>query len=174
MYRFCPKWLYNLHEFGDLDEINFFLENSEADVNMLVSHRAPGGCACQERMLTSPRHLTPYTSGICRRLCKPNFFCGLFHLPDLDMDLDCWYMYSVYLTGHIDFDCGLLRLPDLDTSILTIEFCALNGAHGGCDRSTGDAYSLTPDPTSGFSRGPCLLNFLDLYCIRDLWLITVC
>jgi hypothetical protein len=36
MYRFCPKWLYNLHAFGELDEIDFFLENSEADVNMLV------------------------------------------------------------------------------------------------------------------------------------------
>jgi hypothetical protein len=30
------------------------------------------------------------------------------------------------------------------------------GAHGGCDRSTGDAYSsMAPDPTSGVSRGPC-------------------
>jgi hypothetical protein len=90
----------------------------------------------------------------------------MFLLPDLNTDLDCGY--SVYLTGHTDFDCGLFRLPDLDTPILTIEFCALNGAHGGCDRSTGDAYSLTPDPASGFSRGPCLLNFLDLYFIRNL------
>jgi hypothetical protein len=117
-------------------------------------------------MLTSPRHLTPYTSGICRGKCKPDFYCGLFHLSDLDTDLNC--RYSVYLTGHTDFDCGLFRLPDLDTPILTIEFCALYGTHGGCNRSTGDAYSLIFDPTSGFSRGPCLLNFLNLYFIRDL------
>jgi hypothetical protein len=35
MYKFCTKWLYNLHEFGELDEIDSFLENSEADVNVL-------------------------------------------------------------------------------------------------------------------------------------------
>jgi hypothetical protein len=98
---------------------------------------------------------------------QARFYCGLFHLLDLDIDLDC--RYSVYLTGHTDFDCGLFRFPDIDTPILSIEFYVLNGAHGGCDRSTRDAYSLTPDPTSGFSRGPCLLNFLDLYYIRDLW-----
>jgi hypothetical protein len=33
MYRFCPKWLYNLHEFGELDAIDSLLENNEADVN---------------------------------------------------------------------------------------------------------------------------------------------
>jgi hypothetical protein len=31
-----------------------------------------------------------------------------------------------------------------------------NRAHGGCDRSTGDAYSsMAPDPTSDIFRGPC-------------------
>ena len=97
------------------------------------------GVTCQQRMLTPPRHLTQYTSGICRGPSKLDFYCGLFHLSDLDTDLDC--RYSVYLTGHTDFDCGLFRFPDLDTPILTIEFCALNGAHSGCDRSTG---MLTP------------------------------
>jgi hypothetical protein len=113
-------------------------------------------------MLTPPRHLIPYsayTSGICRGPCKPDFYCGAFHLSDLDTDLDC--RYSVYFTGHTDFDCGLFCLHDLDTLILTIEFCALKGAHGGYDRSTGDDYSLTPDPTSGFSRGLCLLNLYE-------------
>jgi hypothetical protein len=71
----------------------------------------------------------------------------LFHLPDLDTDFDCGY--SVYLTGNTDFDRGLFRFPDLNTQILTIGILRLNEAHGGCDRSTGDAYSLTPDPTSG-------------------------
>jgi hypothetical protein len=75
--------------------------------------------------------LSPYTSIICRSPCKPDFYCGLFHLPDKDTDLDC--EYSIYLTGHTGFHCGLFRFPDLDTPILTIEFCALNGAHGGCD-----------------------------------------
>jgi hypothetical protein len=116
---------------------------------------------CHQRMLTPPRHLTQYTSDICRGPRKPDFYCGLLHLPDLDTDLEC--RYSVYLTRHTDLDCGLFRFPDLDTPILTIEFFVSNGAYGGCVRSTGDAYSLTPDPTSGLSRGPCLLNFLDLY-----------
>jgi hypothetical protein len=34
MYRFWPIWLYNLHEFGELDEIDSLLKNSEADVNI--------------------------------------------------------------------------------------------------------------------------------------------
>jgi hypothetical protein len=115
-------------------------------------------------MLTPSRHLTRYTSGICRGPCNPDFYCGLFHLLDLDTHLDS--RYSVYFNGHNDFDCGLFRFPDLDTPILTIEFCALNGAHGGCDRSTGDAYSLTPD-SSGVRVCPTFsicINF-----IRDLW-----
>jgi hypothetical protein len=36
MYRFCPKWLYKLHEFEELDEMDSFLENSDADVDILV------------------------------------------------------------------------------------------------------------------------------------------
>jgi hypothetical protein len=36
----------------------------------------------------------------------------------------------------------------------------INRAHGGCDRSTGDAYSsMAPDPTSGVFRGPCKPDF---------------
>jgi hypothetical protein len=35
MYKFWPKLLYNLHEFGELDEIDSFLEYSEADDNIL-------------------------------------------------------------------------------------------------------------------------------------------
>ena len=35
------------------------------------------------------------TSGISRGLCKPYFYCGLFHLPDLNTD------FSVYFTGLI-------------------------------------------------------------------------
>jgi hypothetical protein len=97
---------------------------------------------------------------------QARYLLWMFHLPDLDTDLDCGY--SVYLTRHTDFDSGLFRFPDVDTSILTIEFYAINGAHGGCDQSTGDAYSLTPDPTSGFSRGACLPNLTDLYVMQDL------
>jgi hypothetical protein len=80
-------------------------------------------------MLTPRRHLTPHTSSISRGLCKTDFYCGLFHLPDLDTDLDCGY--SVFLTGQTDFDYGVFRFPDVDTPILTIEFCALNGAMAG-------------------------------------------
>ena len=95
-------------------------------------------------MLNPPRHLTLYTSGICRGPCKPDFCCTLFHLPDLDTILDL--RFFVYFTGHTDFDCGLFRFPDF----------SVNGAqYGGCDQSTVDAYFVTPGPTSGFSRGPC-------------------
>jgi hypothetical protein len=52
-------------------------------------------------------------------LCKPNVYCGLFYLPDLDTDFNC--KFSVYLTGHTDFDCRLFYLPDLDTPNLTTE-----------------------------------------------------
>jgi hypothetical protein len=72
-------------------------------------------------MLTPRWHLTQYTSGICRGPCNPDFYCGLFHLPDLDTDLDCGY--PVYLTRHrfglwvvpfpwsryTDFDYWILR-----------------------------------------------------------------
>jgi hypothetical protein len=44
MYRFCPILLYHSHEFGELDEIDSLLENSEADVNVSNSNRAHGGC----------------------------------------------------------------------------------------------------------------------------------
>ena len=44
MCRFCPKWLYSLHEFGELDEIDSLLENSEADINILDSLKPHGGC----------------------------------------------------------------------------------------------------------------------------------
>jgi hypothetical protein len=33
-----------LHEFGELDEIDSMIENHEADVNTLNSHRADGRC----------------------------------------------------------------------------------------------------------------------------------
>jgi hypothetical protein len=33
-----------LLEFGELDEIDSLLENSEAEVNISNSHRAHGGC----------------------------------------------------------------------------------------------------------------------------------
>jgi hypothetical protein len=96
----------------------------------------------------------------CRGPCKPDLYCWLFHLPDLDTDLDCGFF--VYLTGHSDYDCGLFCFPDLETPILTTDFCNWNEAHGGHNRSTGDAYSFqAPDPTSGLFRGPCLSNIPD-------------
>jgi hypothetical protein len=65
-------------------------------------------------------------------------------------------MFSFFLTRRIDFDSGLFRLPDLDTLTLTSDFYVWYGAHGGYDRSAGDAYSsMAPDPTSDIFRGPC-------------------
>lgn len=38
--------------------------------------------------------------------------------------------------------------------------------HGGCDSSTGDAYSsFAPDPTTGTSRGPRFPN--SIFCVAD-------
>jgi hypothetical protein len=86
-------------------------------------------------------------------------------------------MYLAWLT---DFDSGLIRLPDFDTLNLTTDIW--NGAHGGCDRSAGDAHSsAAPDPTFAFVEGPCcptldfviafdydyvlhIVNFAILYC----------
>jgi hypothetical protein len=48
-----------------------------------------------------------------------------------------------------------------------------NGAHGGCDRSTGDAYSsMAPDPTSDIFRGPCTPILWFVFPIRLMRLIT--
>ena len=117
------------------------------------------GVTCQQRMLTPPMHLTQYTSGICRGPCKLDFYCKLFHLSDLDTDLDC--RYSVYLTGHTDFDWVVpfpwSRHTYFDYWILRLKW--------GTQRVWPiDRGYLLPDtyPTSGFSRGTCLLNFLDL------------
>ena len=78
---------------------------------------------CQQRMPTPLRHLTLYTPGICRGSCKPDFYCGLFHSPDLDTDLDLrifrllewthWFWLWVVQFPwyrHIDFDYWSLRL----------------------------------------------------------------
>jgi hypothetical protein len=50
-----------------------------------------------------------------------------------------------------------------------------NRAHGGCDRSAGNAYSsMARDPTSDVFGGPCT-PFSDLYFLLDLrdWLLIV-
>jgi hypothetical protein len=50
-----------------------------------------------------------------------------------------------------------------------------NGAHGGCDRSTGDAYSsMAPDPTSDIFIGPCTPILWFVFPIRLMRLITDC
>jgi hypothetical protein len=108
MYRFCPKWLYNLHEFGKLDEIDSLLENGEADVFIYQIHMGlTAGVTCQQRMLTLPRYMTPYTSGICRGPCKPDFYCGLFYLPDLDTDLDCGILFTWLDTPILTVGCSV-------------------------------------------------------------------
>jgi hypothetical protein len=47
----------------------------------------------------------------------------------------------VYLAGFTDFDCELLRSPNLDTQNMNTDIWISIGAHGGCDRSAGDALS---------------------------------
>jgi hypothetical protein len=81
--------------------------------------------------------------------------------------------FSVNLTRLTDFDSGLFRLPNLDTLILTTDFCVWYGAHSGCDRSAGDAYSsMAPDPTSDIFGGPCTPILWFVFPIRLMRLIT--
>jgi hypothetical protein len=48
-----------------------------------------------------------------------------------------------------------------------------NRAHGGCNRSTGDAYSsMAPDPTSDIFRGPCTPILWFVFPIKLMRLIT--
>jgi hypothetical protein len=102
---------------------------------------------------------------VSRGPCKPDFHCGLFHLPDLCTDFDSGF--SVYLAWLTDFDCWLFRLPNFDTLNLTTDIW--NGAHGGCDRSAEDAYSfVAPDSTFAFVEGPCCptLDFVIAFWLR--------
>jgi hypothetical protein len=83
--------------------------------------------------------------------------CELFHLPDLETD------FSVNLTGRTNFDCGcsvyVIWTQDIDCIVLILAF----GAHGGCDQSTGDAYSSkASDPTCD------IYAHSDLYFLHDL------
>jgi hypothetical protein len=101
---------------------------------------AHGGCDGSTRDAYSPR-----------RLIQPLVFPGFRVSPIFTVlwivpftwsgnlfQLQISYVYFIWRT---DFDCGFLRLPDVDTLILTNGFYFWNGAHGVCDRSTGDAYS---------------------------------
>jgi hypothetical protein len=64
--------------------------------------------------------------------------------------------FDVYLTLATDFESGLFCLLNLDTLILITDFYVSYWAHGGCDRSAGDAYSsMAHDPTSDIFKGPC-------------------
>jgi hypothetical protein len=69
----------------------------------------------KQEMLTPPGHLIP------RGPCKPDYYCGLFHLPNWILILTA--DFPVYRTRRTDFDSGLFRLPNLDTLILTTDFC---------------------------------------------------
>jgi hypothetical protein len=86
-------------------------------------------------------------------------YYGFFHLLDLDTDLDCGFLLSVYPTWRNDFDSRLLSLANLDTLILTNDFCVSNETHGVYHRLTGDAYS------SGISGGPCSPIYIFLWLL---------
>jgi hypothetical protein len=112
------------------------------------------------------------TSGVFRSPCKPEFCCGLFHYLNWTQILTA--EFSVYLTSCTDFDSWLFRFPNLDTLILNTDFNVWYVAHGGCDRSTGDAYSsMAPNPTSVIFRGLCTPILWFVFPIRLMRLITV-
>jgi hypothetical protein len=78
-----------------LGEINSLLEHSESDVDIFNSNSAHGGCD-----LSTEDAYSSYTPNPMQYLQRSDLYCGLFHLPDLDSDLDC--KFSLYLTGHSD------------------------------------------------------------------------
>jgi hypothetical protein len=109
--------------------------------NMEIGLRA--GVTGQQGMLTPLRHLIPPL--VFPVVCVSLILTGLFHY--LIWVLICTSDFSIYLAGLIDYDCRLFHSPNLDTLNLTTGIW--NGAHDGCDRSAGDAYSSrAPDPTS--------------------------
>jgi hypothetical protein len=140
----------------------------EAEVNISNSHRAHGGCDLSTEDAYSskapdPIHLWYLQRSVQARcllwivpFAWSRYWFGLRIFRLLDWTHWFWLWVPFPWSRHTDFDYWIL-------------ICALNRVYGRCERSTGDAYSLTPDPTSGFSKGPCLLNFLNLYFIRDLW-----
>jgi hypothetical protein len=80
------------------------------------------GVTCQQRMLTPPRYLTPYTSIICRSPCKPDFYWwivpftwstywfGLHILRLLDWTHRFWlWVVPFPWSKHTDFNYGNLR-----------------------------------------------------------------
>jgi hypothetical protein len=109
------------------------------------------GLTGQQRMLTPPRHLIlPLVfPGVCVSLMSLNYSMYLIWALILTAD------FSVYLAGLTDFVCRLFGSLNLDTLNLTTDIWIRNGAHGGCDRSAGDAHSsAAPDPTFAFVGGP--------------------
>jgi hypothetical protein len=60
------------------------------------------------------------TSDVSSGLCKPEFYCRLFHY--LNWTLILIADFPVYLTRRIDFDSGFFCLPNLVTLILTTDF----------------------------------------------------
>jgi hypothetical protein len=100
------------------------------------------------------------TSGISSGPCKPDFQCGLFHVPNLDTDFDCGFFLFTWLYS-MTFDCGLFRLPNLDTLNLTAYVWIWNKAHGRFNRLEGDQVqsSAEPDPTFAFVGGLCCPTF---------------
>jgi hypothetical protein len=116
---------------------------------------AHGGCDRSTRGVYSPRHLIPPLVFLGIRVGL--IFTVLWIVPFAWSGRWFWLrISSVCLIWRIDFGCGFFCLSNLDTLMLTDGFCVWNRTHGGCDRSTEDAYSsYTPDPTSSMSGCPC-------------------
>jgi hypothetical protein len=91
--------------------------------------------------------------------CKPNFYCGLFQLPELDTDFHCWFF------------C----LPNLDILILFYRFLLLKwGTQWVRLVDRGCLLLLeAPDPTSGISRGPWSPILWSAFCIGLVRLSTI-
>jgi hypothetical protein len=112
------------------------------------------------------------TFGVSRGLCKPDFYCGMFHYlnwtPILTADFFPFTQLGVLI---LTANCSVYLIWTL---ILTTDFYVWYGAHGGCDRSAGDAYSsMAPVPTSDIFRGPCTPILWFVFPIRLMRLIFV-
>jgi hypothetical protein len=146
----------------DLDYGSYRLSNVEIGLT--------AGVTGQQGMLTPPWHLIP-----------PLVF------PRVRVSLICFIVdYSITWTGHW-FCLRIFPLTWLSVLILTADnsvyliwthwfwllIFTFDIAHGGCDRSAGDACSsMAPDPTSDIFRGPCTPILWFVFPIRLMRLIT--
>jgi hypothetical protein len=94
--------------------------------------------------------------------CHRGFNCLVYRQPSANFMVVTTILFA-YKTFLWATSCLICFIPILKPFLTQWSWLRVvpfiergNRAHGGCDRSTGDAYSsMSPDPTSDIFRGPC-------------------